>query len=157
MTKSQPSGKRVIAKEIGNLARMANLFFQHQLKEYEIGHAQLMTLHFICRNNGLSQNELVHHSNLDKSSITSQLNKLVKNGYITREINEDDSRGKRIFITNKTKIIENELHHKFVSWNKILSEGLNEKELELTFSLFDKMNTNAQQAIQQIKDDEKKK
>lgn len=157
MNKTEGSNKRIIGKEVGKLARAANLFFLHQLKDYDIGHAQLMTLHLICRNNGLSQNEIVHHSNLDKSSITSQLNKLEKHGYIIRKINEEDCRSRSIFITEKTKTIEEELHLKFVSWNKILSNGLDTKELENAFILLDKMNKSAQRAIKEIRNHEEKR
>lgn len=154
MKESLEISKRSMGKEMGILSRSAQMFLRHQFKEYEIGHAQLMTLHFICRNDGLTQNEIVSHSSLDKSSITSQLNKLEKNAYIIRRINKEDSRGRRIYKTDKTKKMEDELHQKFVLWNNLLIKGLSKEDLEITFSVLDKMKINARQALEIIEDNE---
>jgi DNA-binding MarR family transcriptional regulator len=157
MNKFRDMSNRSIGKEIGILSRAAHTFFQHQFKNYSIGHAQVMTLHFICRNNGRSQHELVKYFNLDKSSVTSQLNILEKNGYIIRKIDTNDSRGRMIFITEKTKAIEADLYDKFISWSKILLEGFNAEEQEKVFCLLDKMNTNAQRTIVLMKKNDEKK
>lgn len=143
---------RSIGKEIGVLSRTAHIYFQNQFKDYSIGHAQVMTLHYISRNNGRSQNELVKHFNLDKSSVTSQLNILEKNGYIIRKIDINDSRGRKLFTTEKTKAIESDLHDKFISWSRLLLEGINAEEQEKLFFLLDKMNSNAQGAILEMKE-----
>lgn len=153
MKKTMEISKRSMGKELGILSRATQKFLRHQFKEYDIGHAQLMTLHFICRNDGLSQNELVNYFQLDKSSITSQLNKLEKNGYIIREINSRDSRGRRIYKTEKTKEMEDALHEKFLSWSKVLVNGLSIEDLEFAFNVIDKMKMNSQQDLETILDE----
>ncbi len=152
MNKFRDIKNRSIGKEIGVLSRTAHIYFQTQFKDYSIGHAQVMTLHYICRNNGRSQNELVKHFSLNKSSVTSQLNILEKNGYIIRKTDINDSRGRKIFITEKTKAIEADLHDKFISWSRLLLEGINAEEQEKLFFLLDKMNSNAQGAILEMKE-----
>ena len=157
MKKIMDINKRSIGKEIGILSRAAHTFFQYQFKNLSIGHSQVMTLHFICKHNGLSQNKLVQHFGLDKSSVTSQLNILEKNGYITREIDKDDSRGRKIFITKKTNAIKDFLDTKFSSWSKILLKGFDEVEKEKLFNLLDNMIINAHKAINELKNNEENK
>lgn len=91
---------------------------------------------------------------LDKSSLTSQLKKLEKNGYIERKTDPKDRRAKRIVLTNKTRIIQDDLHDIFISWSKILLDGLDENERETAFRLLDKMQTNASAAIHIMRDHE---
>lgn len=145
---------RSIGKELGVLSRRAQIYFKHAFKEYSIGHAQVMTLHHICKHDGLNQVELSSHFNLDKSSVTSQLNILEKNGYIRREKDSNDSRGRKIYITEKTKGIETSLSIKFSFWTNTLLKGFNEEEKEILFSLTDRMKANTDAAIREITDNE---
>jgi len=146
-----------IGKEIGILSRAAHTFFQYQFKDLSIGPSQVMTLHFICKHDGVNQNELVKHSGMDKSSITCQLKILEKNGYITREIDSKDGRGRNIFITEKTESIEPELIEYFLMWSEILLQGSNNLEKEQIFQFLDKMISNANHAIMQLKNNEENK
>lgn len=143
-----------VGKRIGALSRATHRFFGHRFKNFSIGHAQVVTLHLICRHDGMGQNELVQHFGMDKSSITSQLNILEKNGYIERRIDKNDSRGRKIFITQKTKAIEPELYEIFSSWSEFLLKGFNKAEKELLFQFLDQMIVNAQQALEDLKEHE---
>lgn len=149
-THHQPS----IGWRIGRLSRAAHSYFQYRFGEIGLGHAQGITLHFICRHDGIDQMELLNDVRLDKSSLTSQLKKLEENGYIERKTDPKDRRAKRIVMTNKTRIIQDDLHDIFISWSKILLEGLDERECEMAFRLLDKMQTNASTAIHIMRDHE---
>jgi DNA-binding MarR family transcriptional regulator len=153
----EENNRRSVGKNIGFLSRAAHRYLKLQFRDYSIGHAQVLTLHFICRNNGLSQNELGHYFNLDKSSITSQLNILEKNGYIVRKPDNNDFRGRRIFITPKTKAIEPELYERFSEWSKILLNGFSGEEIEMTHTLLEKLIINAKEALEDLERDEEKK
>jgi len=143
-----------IGRVIGRLSRAAHSYFQNRFGELGLGHAQGITLHFICCHDGIDQIELLNNVHLDKSSLTSQLKKLEENGYIERKTDPKDRRAKRIVMTNKTRIIQDDLHNIFISWSKILLEGLDENERETAFRLLDKMQTNASAAIHIMRDHE---
>ncbi len=157
MNEPETKHRRSIGKEIGFISRSSHIYFQHQFKNYSIGHAQVITLHHICKHNGLNQHELVNHFNLDKSSVTSQISILEKNGYISREKNKDDSRERKIYITEKTEAIQNNLKEKFSGWTDIMLDGFREEEKEELFSLMGKLKENVERAIKKLKEDEKKK
>jgi DNA-binding MarR family transcriptional regulator len=146
----QPS----IGRAVGRLSRTAHSYFQHRFRDYELGHAQVLTLHYVSRHNGIEQNELCDHQHLDKSSLTSQLNKLEANGYIIRKADPADRRAKRVFITEKTQAIQDDLHAVFTSWSQILLEGLDENEREAIFQLLDKMQENAGKEIKKLRQNE---
>jgi DNA-binding MarR family transcriptional regulator len=143
-----------IGRVIGRLSRAAHSYLQYRFGEIGLGHAQGLTLHFICRHDGIDQMELLKKVHLDKSSLTSQLKKMEENGYIKRKTDPEDRRAKRIVMTNKTRIIQDDLHDIFISWSKILLDGLDENERETAFRLLDKMQVNASSATHIMRDHE---
>ena len=154
MEKTHEHHQPSIGRAIGRLSRSAHSYFQHRFREYGLGYAQVLTLHYVSRHNGIDQNELCGHQHLDKSSLTSQLNKLEANGYIIRKADPTDRRAKRVFITEKTQAIQDDLHAVFTSWSGILLEGLDENELETMFGILDKMQNNASIVLQELRQDE---
>ena len=145
---------RSIGKETGMLVRAAHIYLRHQFRNYSFGHAQAMTLHLISHHDGISQNELVQHFHLDKSSVTSQLKILEKNGYIYRRANKEDSRSRHIYITEKTEAIQQDLNAKVASWSEILLKDFSEEQKQQIFFLLDKMKANAFEAIDNLKENE---
>ena len=140
---------------INELSRAAHIYFQAEFKEYSIGHAQIMTLLFIARNEGISQLDLSEQFNLDKSSITSQLKILEKNGYISRHTSENDARVLHLNITDKTREILEPLKMIFSSWTETLLDGFSEGERENVFYYLEKMLGNAKNKLNQIKETNK--
>lgn len=143
-----------IGWRIGRLQRAAHVYFKHRFGELGLGHAQGITLHHICRHNGMDQLALLDKVRLDKSSLTSQLQKLEENGYITREADPADRRAKRIVITDKTRAIEAELHDIFASWTRILTEGLNDSECDTLITLLDKLQSNASETLIELREND---
>lgn len=135
-------------KEIGIISRCAHKYFQQRLHHYSIGHAQIRTLHYIIRHNGISQKSLAEHLKLDKSSVTSQIERLEANGYITRSSNTKDSREKQLYITAKTEKIKTELVEIFSGWSDALLEGLSAEEKEQAFQILERIKENAIKALE---------
>ena len=140
-----------VGRLIGELSRAAHIYFHTEFKKYSIGHAQIHTLLFIARNEGITQIELSKQLNLDKSSITSQLQILESNGFITKHTSEFDARMQQLKITKKTEDILKPLKKVFSSWTEILLEGFTDEERIQIFSYLEKMKSNAKSKLQQIK------
>jgi len=143
MLENQESETRSAGKLIGELSRAAHIYFQSEFKPYSIGHAQIRTLLFIAKNEGSSQLELSKHFNLDKSSITSQLQLLERNGYISRRVHDRDARKHQLFITEKTRDILEPVKKVHASWTSILLDGFSENEKTELFTYLEKMLSNA--------------
>ncbi len=141
-----------IGYKIGRLSRSAHVYFKHRFGELGLGHAQGLTLHHICRHDGMDQLALLEKVRLDKSSLTSQLQKLEENGYISRESDPRDRRAKRIVITDKTRAIEADLHDIFASWTGVLTAGLDANERDTLIALLDKLQSNASDTLKEMRE-----
>ena len=135
---------------INEISRAGHICFQHEFKKFNIGHAQIRTLLYIAQNDGKTQKELAEFLNLDKSSITSQLQILEKNGYINREKSKLDARKQVINPTSKTQEIMPSLQQVLLSWTETLLEGFDDNERAKIFKYLQKMRINAQNKLSSI-------
>ena len=135
---------------INELSRAAHVYFQHEFKKYRIGHAQIRTLFYVAQNEGKTQKELAEYLNLDKSSITSQLQLLERNGYIKRKASEKDARKQVIAVTDRTRKILPEMQHVLESWTETLLDGFDEEERKQVFRTLIKMSSNAKRKLDEI-------
>ena len=135
---------------IRELARAAHIYFQHEFKKYNIGHAQIRTLLYISKNEGKTQKEITQYLCLDKSSITSQLQILERNGYVKRETSEADARKQVIYITQKTKDILPHLYNAHQEWTDALLDGFSESEQTEVYNYLYRMGNNLKKKIEPI-------
>ena len=154
MKNDQEHIQKSAGRYISELSRAAHVYFKYEFKQYGIGHAQIITLLFISRNEGLSQLELGTLLNLDKSSVTSQLSLLESNGFILRKKSETDGRILQLFITQKTKTLLEPLKHVFSNWTETLLKGFSEVERNILFDYFERMRSNAKDKLTQLKQDD---
>jgi len=141
---------------INELSRAAHVYFQAEFKKYSIGHAQIRTLLYIAHNNGLTQMELANYLNLDKSSITSQIQILEGNGYIRRHTSDKDARIQKISITENTRELLPSLQMIFSSWTEALLNGFSESERIEIFKYLERMHNNSINKLDQKKSINKK-
>ncbi len=135
---------------INELSRGAHIYFQHELKTYNIGHAQIRTLFYIANNEGQTQQQLANYLNLDKSSITSQIQILERNGYVSRTVSKVDARMQVIGITDKTREILDPIKQVLSSWTETLLDGFSEIERSDIFNYLERMKGNAKSKLSQI-------
>jgi DNA-binding MarR family transcriptional regulator len=148
LEKKQNIKDKSTGRIINELSRAAHIYFQAEFKKYSIGHAQIRTLLYVARNEGISQLELSKHLNLDKSSITSQLGILEKNGYVIRQVSANDARMHQIILTDKTREILEPLKRVFSSWTEFLLDGFSESERTELFKYLERMHTNAMNKLE---------
>ena len=84
----------------------------------------------ICRNPGISQEELAMHVGVDKSNVTRTLMQLVRDGYVERRDSTSDRRRVLVYPTDLAyeqlpAIVEIQS-----DWRAILTEGLSAEEKE---------------------------
>ncbi len=137
--KNQSAGKL-----INELSRAGQVFLQNEFSQYNIGYAQVRTLMFLIHNPDRTQNELVEYGKLDKSSITSQLKILEKNGYVTKQRSESDARKQIVNVTEKTRELLPELKRVFDSWTTCLLSDFTENEREDIFNYLQRMKKNVE-------------
>lgn len=74
-----------------------------KLGKYSLVKGQAALLSVIKENNGTTQNELANIFNVKYSSMSERLNKLEDLGYIEKELDNENQRFKRVYITPEGK------------------------------------------------------
>ncbi len=148
MNKLEGLNNKSAGRIINQLSRMAHMYFNSEFKKYSIGHAQIPTLIFIAKNEGVSLLEISKHLKLDKSSVTSQITILEKNGYIVRCKSKEDARVHQLNITAKTREILMPMKIVFSSWTETLFDGFTIEEREQVFKYLERMRENAKNKLQ---------
>ncbi len=131
-----------IGQLINELSKVSHTYFQQQLKQYNIGHGQIRTLFVISHHKALTQKELSGFLKLDKSSITSQLQILEKNGYIKRVVSEEDGRKQNILVTEKAKQVLKPIKQTMYRWTDLLLHDFSEEEKEVLSKYLIRMRDN---------------
>jgi len=150
MKQTKSSKQESAGRLINEISRGSHMYFQHKFKEYNIGHAQVRTLFHIASNEGLTNKQIGELLNLDKSSITSQLQILERNGYIIRTTSKTDARVQVIDITDKTREIMKPIRKVLSSWTETLLDGFNENERADIFNYLERMSNNAKNKLSEI-------
>ena len=115
---------------INIIARCARLYRNDRLKKYGIhGTMDTIILH-VCKNPGISQEELAKSVCIDKSSVTRKVAKLEEKGFITRKASEKDRRVQLVFPTDKGTELCGEIKSILREWNAEMTGGLSQRESE---------------------------
>ena len=107
-------------------------------------HAFIFT---IRRLPGRSQEELARDLYLNKSTVARTCGQLEERGYVYREPNTCDKRQTLVYPTDKALAILPKIREISVDWNKIISSGVSESEMEIFNSVLKRMEANAKAAI----------
>src|SRR4051812_23936194 len=105
-----------LALEFGrSVTEMRNYVRQHlQLKirdnELDISFELLEVLAFLWRKDGINQQELADMAVKDKSSMTYIIDNLAKRDLVLGIEDQDDRRNKRIFLTEKGKLLQKKIY-----------------------------------------------
>ncbi len=136
-----------IGQLIHDLSKTSHTFFQQKLKPYNLGHGQIRTLFFIAHHEDLTSKEIAEYLKLDKSSVTSQMQILERNGYIQRVACEKDGRKQNIKLTEKAKQVLGPVKEMLHLWTESLLEGFSQDEIQSLSGYLKRMRENVGQQI----------
>ena len=95
---------------ISTLYRGINKYLDKKLKPYGLGSGQFLFIIMINESEGISMNEIINSSSFDKGTVSKTFQKLEEENYIYYKVDENDKRVKKIYTTEKTNSIINELY-----------------------------------------------
>ena len=113
-----------------------------RLSKYELVKGQAELLLLIRDNDGITQNELATIIGIKESSMSVRLNKLDKSGYIVREVDEDNLKKKRVYVTVEGKKVSIQCRKILNEFDSILYKGFTKKERLQFESSLEKMLKN---------------
>ncbi len=99
-----------------------------RLEKYELVKGQAELLILIRDNDGITQNELASIIGIKDSSMSVRLNKLEKLGYIVREIDEENLKKKKVYVTLEGKKVSVQCRRILNEIDSILYKGFTKKE-----------------------------
>ncbi|SMC35123.1 MarR family winged helix-turn-helix transcriptional regulator [Sporomusa malonica] len=129
-------------KHISLIYRYSQIFFNSELKKYNLGSGQYIFLISLFKNNGISQEQLSDIVKIDKATTARAVAKLVNENYVIRKISENDKRAYNLYATDKAESIKNILFGILDSWNEIMLENIDRKERETLLKLIEKVGSN---------------
>ncbi len=116
--------KRMLTK----IAREVSRFTVRTLREDGIGSGEFDVIHAIRKNPGITQAGVCRITGLDKGAVARQTRNLEKKGYLTRRVNEEDARSRRLYATEQAERLKNSkasIEARFYEW---LLQPLSEPE-----------------------------
>jgi len=129
-------------KHISLIYRYSQIFFNSELKKYNLGSGQYIFLVNLFKNNGINQEQLSDIVKIDKATTARAVAKLVNENYVIRRISENDKRAYNLYTTDKAESIKTNLFGLLDSWNRIMLDDLDSEERKTLLQLIGKVGSN---------------
>jgi MarR family transcriptional regulator for hemolysin len=126
-------------KYINIISRCAAQYRNERLENSDLNGSQCTYILNICKNPGISQDELADMIYINKSNVTRQLAALEENGYITRNLCETDRRVTEVYPTQKALDILPHIRELLRTWNEYITSDLTEEEKQQFFTLLERI------------------
>lgn len=114
-----PLGKLVLI-----ISRSNFLYLKNHLKDLDLKGYQITMLFEVYKGKNISQHEIGSNYNIDKGVISRTLKKLEDDGFISREIDENNRRRNIVSLTKKGEEAVEEIINIFDQWESEIYEGI---------------------------------
>lgn len=128
-----------IGRYISYLHRLGASVLSKEYDQYEIGFGQYQFLLRLYLKDGVSHEELTEQVCVDKATTTRAIKKLEEKGYVKLMANEKDKRKYHIYLTEKALEQKEEILEISKKWERQLTDGLKQEELDQLFYLLRKI------------------
>ncbi|CEN75891.1 MarR-family transcriptional regulator [[Clostridium] sordellii] len=142
MNKDSYEKKRHIGKYISQLYRKSSVFINKELAKYGIRSGQLMFLMDLYLKDGKNQEEISERLKIDKATTARALKKLEEQDFIKRIRDDNDKRSNKIYLTDTSKDLKEEVYGVLDEWNEKISKSLTREEKETLANLLEKVCKN---------------
>ena len=140
-----------INKNASIIYRLSQIYFDAELSPYRIGCGQQFFLLRIYDFPGISILDLARKGYFDKGTTARAVKKLEELGYVRREIDENDRRISRLYITEAACPVIETTISMLRDWNSILTDGFSAEEKAAAERMMDRMADNAFRAVKDRK------
>ena len=103
----------------------------------------------VCRDPGISQEQLAERICVDKSNVTRQLAHLEQEGYVERRQSEADKRAYLVYPTQKAVDALPRVRQGLTKWNEYITQDLTPGESEQLAAMMEKVADRARQYIRE--------
>jgi len=133
------------------LARSIQFISDVKFKEFNLQRGQFIFLTRVCENPGFNQIDLSNLLKVDKTTTTKAIQKLIEEGYITKERDNTDKRMWRIFPTSKAHTVYHIIIEEENTNIAVCFGNFTENEKQLVYELVKKMSGNIEEEWKKLK------
>lgn len=132
-----------LIKLINKLYRYTQSYTDDALKKFNLSSGTYPFLLMLSRNESISQNQISKKLNVDKAMSARAIKRLIDLGYVKKDVDEEDSRAYRLFLTDSAKVIIPEIIDEIDKWIDIITSDSSEDDQRLAVDFLHKALINA--------------
>lgn len=132
-----------LMRNISAISRCAAAYRQEKLAPFGLKAVHASYLATLCRNPGVTQEQLAKLVFVNKSNAARQLAVLEEAGFVERRPSEDDKRAVLVYPTEKAQEVLPQIRQTFRDWEALIAVDLSEEERQLLVTMLDKMKNQA--------------
>lgn len=134
-------------KMLNNISRSQAIYRHSKVSADDLQGGHYAFVLAVCRQPGRSQEELARELCVNKSTVARNLNYLEEKGYILRQPFKNDKRQFSVLPTEKMLTVLPEVRAASAEWMTLLSEGIEQDELDIFNSVLSRMQAKAREII----------
>ena len=134
---------------ISAISRCAAAYRQEELAPLGLKAVHASYLVALCRNPGLTQEQLAKRVFVNKSNAARQVAALEEAGFVTRSPSEEDKRAMLVYPTEKAHEALPKIRQTFRDWEALAAQDLTEEERQLLVTMLSKMRDRAAQWMEE--------
>lgn len=149
------SHQKHIGLEIKKLHNLVTRNFEKSAESAGVTRVQARVLHFICmtsQSRDCFQKDVEKEFNLQSPSATELIKRLVNLGYLERVSLSQDKRFKKLHVTEIGKEKMHQVYQQILYYEQVVTTGVSDEQLELFFSVIDKMKQNIENNLREEKE-----
>ena len=132
-----------IGRYISLIHRKGKCFITKEMSKYGIGSGQIMFLMQLYKKDGISQEELSENLNIDKGTTCRAIKKLEEAEFLTRVKDKNDKRAYKLYLTQKSKDMEESIRGVLRICEDHISKNLSEEEVKTLAMILKKICINS--------------
>jgi DNA-binding MarR family transcriptional regulator len=129
-----------VGKWIAKLYKDHDQYVDNLLEDYKLNHSEANLLVYLYKDgDGISQNRLKENLAVDKATVSRAINSLIKKNYLKKRKSPADGRVNLIFLTEKSKSVQEEINEIYQQWLQIFIEEIGAEEANRVLKTIEKM------------------
>jgi DNA-binding MarR family transcriptional regulator len=142
-----------IVYSLRKIYRHVSRVLENKLAGYDLTLPQWHFLTEIANDDGLGQSDLTNRVGVSPSTTVSALRVLERRGFVRRQIDSDDARSFRIYITPEGKRLRKGVRPVLLEVDALITAGLSEVEARHLHPILDKIMSNLRTALNETEED----
>jgi DNA-binding MarR family transcriptional regulator len=138
--KGRMSGQMPLGQLLLQVCRLTGDRLRVKMEKIGVHRAQGIVLLQLCQHDGISQRQIVQARHVSPATMTNMLQRMERDGWITRERDSDDQRMVRVYLTEKAKSLRKEAQQTFRGMEEELASVYTDEEKEIFCRLLMKLH-----------------